>query len=74
MASFSLGSPALDDGDSIPEEYGDTERTVTSPLSVAGVPGGAAPLARSAGATREALLDAMDGHVLAEATLEGTDA
>lgn len=69
MASFSLGSPAVDDGGPMPEEYGSTERDDTPPVSTAGVP---------PGAPMPALVvddpDATGGHVLAGTTLEGTDA
>ncbi|WP_136687712.1 YbhB/YbcL family Raf kinase inhibitor-like protein [Halorhabdus amylolytica] len=38
MSSFTIRSPAFDDGAPIPEEYGYTERNVNPPLSLAGVP------------------------------------
>ncbi|MFB6172223.1 MAG: YbhB/YbcL family Raf kinase inhibitor-like protein [Haloarculaceae archaeon] len=40
-----LRSPAFDDGDPIPEEYGYTERNVNPPLTVEDVPDGAESLA-----------------------------
>jgi Raf kinase inhibitor-like YbhB/YbcL family protein len=45
MPSFGLASPAFDDGDPIPQEYGYTERNVNPPLEVDGVPTDAASLA-----------------------------
>lgn len=38
MSDLSLTSPAFDDGDRIPEEYGYTERNVNPPLEIGGVP------------------------------------
>lgn len=35
---FELTSPAFDDGDTIPDEYGYTERNENPPLEIAGVP------------------------------------
>ncbi|ACV11652.1 Glyoxalase/bleomycin resistance protein/dioxygenase [Halorhabdus utahensis DSM 12940] len=45
MSSFTLTSPAFEDGTPIPREYGYTERNVNPPLSVSGVPGAAVSLA-----------------------------
>jgi hypothetical protein len=45
MTTFELISPAFGDGESIPREYGYTERNVNPPLSVSGVPEGAESLA-----------------------------
>jgi len=42
---LSLTSPAFDDGEPIPREYGYTERNVSPPLAVAGVPEAAVSLA-----------------------------
>jgi hypothetical protein len=38
MADLQLSSPAFDDGDPIPEQYGYTEANVNPPLHIAGVP------------------------------------
>lgn len=38
MSELELTSPAFDDGEPIPEEYGYTERNVNPPLSISGVP------------------------------------
>jgi len=43
--ALSLSSRAFDDGNRIPEKYGYDEANVNPPLSVAGVPDGAASLA-----------------------------
>ncbi|MFB6170532.1 MAG: YbhB/YbcL family Raf kinase inhibitor-like protein [Haloarculaceae archaeon] len=43
--ALTLSSPAFADGERIPEEYGYTERNVTPPLHVAGVPDDAESLA-----------------------------
>ncbi|MFB6082724.1 MAG: YbhB/YbcL family Raf kinase inhibitor-like protein [Halorientalis sp.] len=45
MSDLRLESPAFDDGDRIPEQYGYTESNVNPPLRVEGVPDGAASLA-----------------------------
>ncbi|MFW6321644.1 MAG: YbhB/YbcL family Raf kinase inhibitor-like protein [Halohasta sp.] len=45
MASLQLTSPAFDDGEPIPREYGYTERNVNPPLEVDGVPDEAESLA-----------------------------
>ena len=43
--ALTITSPAFDDGDPIPREYGYTERNVNPPLAVGGVPDDAASLA-----------------------------
>ena len=43
--ALDLTSPAFDDGDAIPREYGRRERDVNPPLAIAGVPDDAASLA-----------------------------
>lgn len=43
--ALELTSPVFDDGESIPEEYGYTERNVNPPLTVDGVPQSATTLA-----------------------------
>ncbi|MFB6128601.1 MAG: YbhB/YbcL family Raf kinase inhibitor-like protein [Halorhabdus sp.] len=45
MAPLELTSPAFDDGEPIPREYGYTERNVNPPLVVEGVPEDAASIA-----------------------------
>ncbi|WP_226041804.1 YbhB/YbcL family Raf kinase inhibitor-like protein [Natrinema sp. DC36] len=45
MGDFTLESPAFDDGDRIPEEYGYTKDNVNPPLEIDGVPDGAEALA-----------------------------
>ncbi|XVH31916.1 YbhB/YbcL family Raf kinase inhibitor-like protein [Haloferacaceae archaeon DSL9] len=45
MSTFSLTSPAFDDGGPIPEQYGYKRRNVNPPLSIAGVPSAAESLA-----------------------------
>ena len=42
--SITLSSPAFDDGEPIPRRYGYTEDNVNPPLSISGVPEGAASL------------------------------
>jgi len=43
--ALALTSPAFEDGEQIPEEYGYTERNVNPPLTISGVPEGAVTLA-----------------------------
>jgi len=45
MTGLELASPAFDDGEPIPREYGYTERNVNPPLRVSGVPDEATSLA-----------------------------
>ncbi|WP_253736989.1 YbhB/YbcL family Raf kinase inhibitor-like protein [Halohasta salina] len=45
MAQLQLVSPAFEDGESIPREYGYTERNVNPPLEIDAVPDDAASLA-----------------------------
>jgi Raf kinase inhibitor-like YbhB/YbcL family protein len=45
MAPLDLSSPAFDDGDPIPDEYGYEKRDVNPPLRIDGVPAEAASLA-----------------------------
>jgi len=45
MSDLHLSSPAFEDGERIPEEYGYTERNVNPPLTVEGVPAAAESLA-----------------------------
>ena len=45
MSDLRLTSPAFDDGERIPEEYGYQQRNVNPPLRVDGVPDGAETLA-----------------------------
>ena len=44
MTDLTLSSPAFDDGEPIPRRYGYTEADVNPPLSITGVPEGAASL------------------------------
>jgi len=45
MPDLELTSPAFEDGERIPREYGYRERNVTPPLRIDGVPRGTASLA-----------------------------
>ncbi|WP_276259178.1 YbhB/YbcL family Raf kinase inhibitor-like protein [Haloglomus litoreum] len=45
MSEFTLSSPAFDDGERIPEQYGRDAADISPPLTVAGVPDGAVSLA-----------------------------
>ena len=45
MPDLELSSPAFDDGEPIPRKYGYTERNVSPPLAVSGVPDAARSLA-----------------------------
>ncbi|QAU13942.1 YbhB/YbcL family Raf kinase inhibitor-like protein [Halorubrum sp. BOL3-1] len=44
MSDFTLSSPAFDDGERIPDEYGYTERNANPPLSIGGAPESAGAL------------------------------
>lgn len=73
-----MSSPAFKDGATIPAKHTGDSEDVSPPLEWAEVPEGTTEFALdetvslSLGANKQALLDRMDGHILAKASVIGT--